>query len=62
MISDEGKGKKYVEQQAHRSADDRSVETTRGGAQAEDVARKRGVSKHTIYAWKANYGGSWWRI
>ena len=24
---------------------------------AEDVAREQGVSKHTIYAWKARYGG-----
>jgi putative transposase len=23
----------------------------------EDVAREVGVSKHTIYAWKAKYGG-----
>jgi len=27
------------------------------GRKAEDVAREVGVSKHTIYAWKANYGG-----
>jgi len=27
------------------------------GRKAEDVARKVGVSKHTIYAWKAKYGG-----
>ena len=24
---------------------------------AEDVAREIGVSKHTLYAWKAKYGG-----
>jgi putative transposase len=24
---------------------------------AEDVAREYGVSKHTIYAWKARFGG-----
>jgi len=23
----------------------------------EDVAREQGASKHTIYAWKAKYGG-----
>ena len=28
-----------------------------GGRKAEDVAREMGVSKHTIYAWKAKYGG-----
>lgn len=27
------------------------------GRRAEDVAREIGVSKHTIYAWKAKYGG-----
>jgi putative transposase len=27
------------------------------GQRAEDVARELGVSKHTIYAWKAKYGG-----
>ena len=28
-----------------------------GGRRAEDVARECGVSKHTMYAWKAKYGG-----
>ena len=27
------------------------------GRRAEDVAREVGVSKHTLYAWKAKYGG-----
>ena len=27
------------------------------GCGAEDVAREVGESKHTIYAWKAKYGG-----
>jgi putative transposase len=27
------------------------------GRKVEDVARECGVSKHTIYAWKAKYGG-----
>ncbi len=27
------------------------------GRKAEDVGREMGVSKHTIYAWKAKYGG-----
>lgn len=27
------------------------------GRKAEEVAREMGVSKHTIYAWKAKYGG-----
>ena len=28
-----------------------------GGRRAEEVAREHGVSKHTIYSWKAKYGG-----
>lgn len=27
------------------------------GRKAEDVAREVGVPKHTIYAWRAKYGG-----
>jgi putative transposase len=27
------------------------------GRKAENVAREAGVSKHTIYTWKAKYGG-----
>ena len=27
------------------------------GRRAEEVGRELGVSKHTIYAWKAKYGG-----
>lgn len=27
------------------------------GRKVEEVAREQGVSKHTIYAWKAKYGG-----
>ena len=27
------------------------------GRKVEDAAREQGVSKHTIYAWKAKYGG-----
>lgn len=27
------------------------------GRATEDVAREYGVSKHTMYAWKAKYGG-----
>ena len=27
------------------------------GRKAEDVGREMGVSKHTLYAWKAKYGG-----
>ena len=57
MISDEGKGKGDVKEQTHGSGDDWSVETTGSGRKAEDVVREVGASKHTIYAWKAKYGG-----
>jgi len=58
MISDERKGKRYVEEQAHRSADDRgALKQVEAGRAVEDVARELGVSKHTLYAWKAKYGG-----
>jgi len=30
------------------------------GRSAADVGRELGVSKHTIYAWKAKYGGMAW--
>ena len=30
------------------------------GRKADEVAREAGVSKHTIYAWKAKYGGMTW--
>jgi len=57
MISDEGKGKRHVEEQSHGGADDRALQQLEAGRKAEDVAREVGVSKHTIYAWKAKYGG-----
>jgi putative transposase len=34
-----------------------AVKQVEAGRAAEDVAREVGVSKHTIYAWKAKYGG-----
>jgi len=34
-----------------------AVEQVAAGRKAEDVAREVGVSKHTLYAWKAKYGG-----
>ena len=43
--------------EAHGGADDRCAEAMEAGRKAEDVAREVGVSKHTLYAWKAKYGG-----
>ena len=34
-----------------------AVKQMEAGRKAEDVAREQGVSTHTIYAWKAKYGG-----
>jgi putative transposase len=49
-----GGGAEHVEEQAQIIAALKQVEA---GRKAEDVAREQGVSKHTIYAWKAKYGG-----
>jgi len=34
-----------------------AVKQVEAGRKAEEVAREMGVSKHTIYAWKAKFGG-----
>ena len=34
-----------------------ALKQVEAGWKVEDVARECGVSKHTIYAWKAKYGG-----
>jgi putative transposase len=34
-----------------------ALKQVEAGRKAADVARELGVSKHTIYAWKAKYGG-----
>ncbi len=34
-----------------------SLKQMEAGRKAEDVAREVGLSKHTIYVWKAKYGG-----
>ena len=34
-----------------------ALKQVEAGRTAEDVAREQGVSKHTIHAWKAKYGG-----
>jgi putative transposase len=34
-----------------------ALKQVKAGGKAADVAREIGVSKHTIYAWKAKYGG-----
>ena len=34
-----------------------ALKQVEAGRRAEDVGREYGVSKHTIYTWKAKYGG-----
>jgi len=34
-----------------------AVKQVEAGRKTEEVAREQGVSKHTIYGWKAKYGG-----
>jgi putative transposase len=34
-----------------------ALKQVEAGRATEDVARECGVSKHTLYAWKAKYGG-----
>ena len=34
-----------------------ALKQVEAGPTMEDVGREYGVSKHTIYAWKAKYGG-----
>jgi hypothetical protein len=34
-----------------------ALKQVEAGRTADDVAREQGVSKYTIYAWKAKYGG-----
>ena len=34
-----------------------ALKQVEAGRKVEDVAREEGVSKHTLYAWKAKYGG-----
>jgi putative transposase len=37
-----------------------ALKQVEAGRTTEDVAREQGVSKHTIYAWKAKYGAWKW--
>jgi len=55
MISDEERGK-VCRRAGTQSADDRALKQLEAGASGGCGAGSR-VSKHTIYAWKAKYGG-----
>ena len=51
------KGEECIEEQAHRGGNDRSVEAGGGGTKGRGCDAEVGVSKHTIYGWKAKFGG-----
>lgn len=57
MISDEGKGKGMSKSKHTEAEMIGALKQLEAGRRADDVAREVGVSKHTIYAWKAKYGG-----
>jgi putative transposase len=57
MISDEGKGRGMSKSRHAEAQMIGALKQWEVGRKSEDVAREVGVSKHTIYAWKANYGG-----
>jgi len=57
MISDSGE-EQFMSKSRHSEAQIiAALKQMEAGRTAEDVARECGVSKHTIYAWKAKYGG-----
>ena len=47
----------YEQEQAYGGADDRCAEAGGGRPYGRGRSREYGVSKLTIYAWKAKYGG-----
>src|SRR3970040_603664 len=57
MISHCGKGGSMSKSRHSEAQMIGALKQVEAGRKAEDVAREVGVSKHTIYAWKAKYGG-----
>jgi hypothetical protein len=51
------KGEADEQEQAYGSADDRCAKAGGIGTQGGRPSAEQGVSKHTLYAWKAKYGG-----
>ncbi len=45
------KQSKFSEEQIHKA-----IQQVEAGRKSEEVAREMGVSKHTLYAWRAKYG------
>ena len=57
MILQFGKGEEHVQNKTHRGGDHCSAQAGGGGAEGGRCGEGSWVSKHTIYAWKAKYGG-----
>src|SRR5207302_9432990 len=57
MISYSRKGRKMSKSRHTEAQIIAALKQMEAGRKAEDVAREVGVSKHTLYAWKAKYGG-----
>jgi putative transposase len=57
MISRFGKGEEQSKSRHTEAQMIGALKQLEAGRKAEDVAWEVGVSKHTIYAWKAKYGG-----
>src|SRR6266851_1400621 len=57
MISSKERGKCMSKSRHTEAQMIGALKQLEAGRKAEDVARKVGVLKHTIYAWKAKYGG-----
>jgi putative transposase len=57
MISDSGKGRGMSRGKHSEAEMIAALKQVEAGRKVEDVAREVGVSKHTIYGWKAKYGG-----
>ena|GEM_PF-1205811 len=52
-----GKGREMTQNKFSEAVMIGALKQLEAGRRAEDVGREVGVSKHTIYAWKAKYGG-----
>jgi putative transposase len=57
MISDLKKGECMSKSRHTEAQIIAALKQVEAGRSADEVARENGVSKHTIYAWKAKYGG-----
>src|SRR5262250_3830622 len=57
MIFTKGRGRSMSRGRHSEAAMILALKQVEAGRAVEDVAREVGVSKHTIYGWKAKYGG-----